>query len=146
MDRTLKLLFLLLFVVLFFGSCLQDNDNDPDGIPVYTIGDNIVNPPDEFEILFVLKDIGNYQVAIRFDTNAVWDIERYSSATAMLWMQRNYIDSTARLDILNQIQIGLSANQVYTVNGSNSMPAVDQNLFIRFRKLAYDYETFPGKF
>lgn len=136
----------LLIVVLIYTGCQEDNNDDDDNIPVYTQGETILNPPDEFEILFLLRDIGNYQAIVIFDTDAVWDIERYSAATAMLWMQRQYDDSTARIDILSNIQLGLKGGQVYTVNGSNSMPAVDQNLFIRFTKMPYNYDTFPGKF
>lgn len=139
-------LLILLVLIVAYSACKKDDNDDDNDIPVYTNGDNVINPPAEFEVLFALRDIGNYQVAIIFDTNAVWNIERYSAATAMLWMQRELEDSTLRIDILNSINLGLEGNQIYTINGSNSVPAVDLNLFIRFTKTPHDYDSYPQKF
>lgn len=139
-------IFLLTLLTCITGfSCREFNEDDKIP-PVYSSLEDIIHPPDVFDVLFYLRDIGSHEAKIQFDTSHVWQIERKSSSIATLWIQRQYADSTAKLDIADEIQVGMEGNYLYSFFVNNITPVENKNFIVRFTRLPYDYETFPVKF
>ncbi len=145
MNKTYLPVLIIMSLIMIYPACKKDNGNG-SGIPVFSGINDIVHPPDEFDILLILRDAGSYNARVYFDTNSVWKIERRTVSTAAFWVQRTYPDSTVKLDIASEITLGLEGDTLYTFYASNAVPVSDNNFYIRFRKLPYDYETYPEKF
>jgi hypothetical protein len=48
-------------------------------IPVYSNFNDIINPPDSFKIIYVLKTFNNYYASVIFESDAVWKIYRINA-------------------------------------------------------------------
>lgn len=131
---------------MIFFSCSDDNGGDDPDCPIYCDVQEITYPPDVFDLMMNLKTIGNYSVKIKFDTNAVWKIKKLSANSALLWLQRQYSNSTATLYIQTEIEVGLEGEFFYKLlANNNSFPEI-RNLIIKFEKQPNNYDTFEPKF
>ncbi|MDZ7741608.1 MAG: hypothetical protein U5Q03_07630 [Bacteroidota bacterium] len=140
--------FLLLAMVLSIGffSCKKIDDTG-DGIKIYTIDDDILNPPDSFLLQYNLKTNMNYSVRIRFGNDSsgkVWQIGKENNFNNRFWISRPSDDST--LFVQDNISIGLRNNVFYEFIANNNNFQDARKLIIKFKKLNLNYNTFNNKF
>jgi hypothetical protein len=48
-------------------------------IPVYSNFNDIINPPDSFKIIYILRTFNNYYASVNFESDAVWKIYRINA-------------------------------------------------------------------
>lgn len=144
----------LVFVVLLTSTsgCLRKTiiENESD-IPTYSISSDIVNPPDEFLLLFPLVSYGEFTANINFKDNAVWEIQRISS---QLFNNVKVDRSTGgnSLDLITSstinFSVGLEGGVKYRFVANklpSSNPNESYNLILSFKKTDKDYDTFSPK-
>lgn len=136
---------IMLLLTTLFVACYQGDDVDPDP-PVFSTAEDINNPPDEFRVLYSLKNIGNFNARIRFDTNAVWKLEKETAPSSLFWIERVYEDSIAVMTIDDEMIVGLEGGIFYNFVANNNNYPLDRDLFVHFTKLPYNYENYPVKF
>lgn len=131
--------------IFLFVSCFKDENKEYEP-PVYSFAEDIIYPPDEFRILYNLKNIGNFSARVKFDTNMVWKISKGSSPSSLFWVERKYPDSTATMIIDDKIVVGLEGEIIYEFIGNNNNYPHERDILLTFEKLPYDYESYPVKF
>lgn len=144
--RTRVIIVLIGAITIIFTSCYKDEKKEYNP-PVYSFGDDIINPPDEFRILYNLKSTGNFVARVKFDTNMVWKIIKGNSApSSLFWIERSYPDSVATMVIDSDVVIGLEGKIFYKFIGNNNNYPHERDLLVTFEKLPYEYESYPDKF
>ncbi len=141
----LFLLFSMGLSICFF-SCKKINDTG-DGIKIYTIDDNIVNPPDSFLLQYNLKTNINYSVRIMFGNDSsgyVWQIGKQNSFSTRFWISRPSDDST--FFVQDNVLVGLKNHVNYEFIANNNNYQDPRKLIIKFKKLNLNYNTFNNKF
>ena len=139
---SLSILFLL---ILLFADC-KKNDPIEEDFPIYSTFEDIVNPPDVFEVMYKLRTYGDIEARIKFDTNTVWHIEKVNALSAILWIERQYADSIAQFIINRDTLIGLEGNVFYSFLANNNNYFEDRNFFVKYTKQTISYEDFFPKF
>ncbi len=139
---SLSILFLL---ILLFADCKKHDPVEED-FPIYSTYEDIVNPPDVFEVIYKLRTYGDVEARIKFDTNAVWYIEKVNALSSILWIERQYADSIAQFIINSDTLIGLEGNVFYSFFANNNNYFEDRNLFVMYTKKTIPYEDFLPKF
>lgn len=142
----------LLFFIVFAmtsTSCFKNNFAD-DGIKVYSNVEDIVNPPDEFQIVFRLRTSNNYQGIVVFEHNSVWEIEKLTAFSSMFWIEHVYPERVEKLDFgqlgVNKYQVGFAGGTEYHFWANNNTSLESRNLFVSFKRLDNDYDIFEPKF
>ena len=150
MNRIVKITLMLLIVFAMTSSTCYKNEPVEGEIPVYSSVEDVINPPDEFQLLFRLRTFNNYHGIIKFENNSVWEIEKVTAFSSVFWIEHIYPDSTATIDFgqlsVNKYQIGFAADTAYHFWANNNSNIEARNLFLRFRRLDNIYESFEPKF
>lgn len=121
--------------------CLPDRPS-PSDRPVLSYSKPIVNPPDNFLILYNITSAGERSAELTLNDNAVWFIEKVGNPRFELILNNgadNRVISAADT-------IGLSAGTKYKVVVFSAYYTEFFNLFVGFKKTDIIYETFPDKF
>jgi len=141
MKTTFYPVFLLIALVIFASGC-EKNKGDVDDRPVFSYADPIVNPPDDFLVVFNTGMVGDRYALISFAKDNVWEIEKLGDGRISLFLSNDSINHPiTRIDTL-----GLKAGMTYKIIVSNIYTSEFNNFFIGFTKLDLDYETFQPKF
>jgi len=141
MKTTFYPIFLLIAFVISTTGCKKNNGNGADR-PVFSYADPIVNPPDDFLVVFNTAMVGDRFALISFAEDNVWEIEKLGDGRISLFMSNDsVIHPITRMDTL-----GLKAGMTYKIIVSNIYTSEFNNFFIGFNKLDLDYETFQPKF
>ncbi len=133
--------FVGLMIVLFFVSCIKDNPPG-DEIPVFSYAEPVVNPPDEFMIVFNTSWVGDRISTVQFDTSAVWLIEKLGDGRISLFISND----TVNLPIAYADTLGFQGGKAYTIIVNNVYTSEFNNFFVGFEKLDIAYESFVPKF
>lgn len=134
--------FLLLIVLAIFTTGCKKNNGEEDDRPVYSYAEAIVNPPDEFLVVFNTAMVGDRFATVSFASDGVWEIEKLGDGRISLFMSND----SANLPVLNADTLGLKTNKNYKIIVSNIYTSEFNNFFVGFTKLDIDYETFEPKF
>ncbi len=122
-------------------SCSKNNTT-PGERPVFSYTQPIVNPPDDFLILFNITSAGERSAEVTFNSNAVWIVEKLGNPRFEL-MLNNGINNR----IINSVDtLGLEAGKKYRVVVFTAYYTEFINFFVGFKKTDIPYETFPDKF
>ena len=150
MNRFVKISILLLVVFAMTSSTCYKNEPAEGEVPVFLSVEDVINPPDEFQILFRLRTFNNYHGIVVFENNSVWEIEKVTAFSSVFWIEHVYPDRTETIDFgklsVNKFQVGFAADTTYHFWANNNAHVEPRNLFVRFRKLDNNYETFEPKF
>ncbi|PKP29993.1 MAG: hypothetical protein CVU00_14055 [Bacteroidetes bacterium HGW-Bacteroidetes-17] len=150
MTRIVKIT-LLFFIVFAMTSstCYKNKPFDEESF-VYSNVEDIIYPPDEFQLFFNLRTFNNYEGIIVFKNNSVWEVEKVTAFSTKFWIEREYPLYIATLDFgqlgVNKYLIGFAADTTYHFWANNNSFIEPRNLFVRFRRLDNNYETFDPKF
>lgn len=150
MSRIAKIT-LLLFIVFSMTSstCFKNKPIDEDQF-IFSNVEDVINPPDEFQLYFRLRTFNDYQGIVIFENNSVWEVEKVTAFSSRFWIEREYETHFETLDFgilgVNKYQIGFEGGIPYYFWANNSAEIDPRNLFVRFRRLDNIYETFEPKF
>ncbi len=150
MSRIVKIT-LLIFIVFSMTSstCYKNKPLDEETF-VYSNVEDVINPPNEFQLFFRLRTFNNYEGVVVFEKNSVWEIEKVTAFSSRFWIEREYDTHFATLDFgqlaVNKYQIGFEGGVEYHFWANNNANIEPRNLFVRFRKLDNIYDTFEPKF
>lgn len=136
-------LFLILASISFFSSCIKHHNYD-DQIQTFLVYDDLTNPPDSFKILYKLKGYGNQMATIKFNDSSVWHIEKLTSFNSNLWIKNSEIDTAT--NIYDSISLGLNSETIYYFYASNHSTETTKTLYVKFKKMINDYDSFEPKF
>ncbi|MCF8228463.1 MAG: hypothetical protein K9G58_13710 [Bacteroidales bacterium] len=146
MKKLSSILILALLIGICFFSCKKIDDTG-DGIKIYTIDEDITNPPDSFLLQYNLKTNINYSVNIQLGQDSggsVWMIRKVNSFNARFWITRPKDDSI--FYIQDETIIGLKNDIYYRFYANNNNYQDLRKLTVKFNKLNYNYDTFNNKF
>ena len=133
--------FVILLMVMLFASCIKDTPPDDD-VPVYSYTEPVVNPPDEFMIVFNTSWVGDRISTVEFDTNSVWLIEKLGDGRISLFISND----SENLPITHADTLGLQGGKEYTIIVNNVYTSEFNNFFVGFEKLDIAYESYEPKF
>lgn len=140
MKRILYTVFLS--VLLFtFSSCVE-KDKPKLEIPTYSFTEPIVNPPDEFMIVFNISWVGTREATITFDENAVWEIEKLGDGRADVNMRNDQ----GFISLLMLDTLGIKAGITYHIEIKTNYVGESNNYFLRFKKTDIDFDGFTPIF
>ncbi len=133
--------FLALIMLLFLSSCVKNRPEGED-VKVFSYTDPIVNPPDEFMVVFNTSWVGDRVATVKFDSNAVWMIEKLGDGRINLFMSNDSLN----LPVTYADTLGLRSGKVYRIIVNNVYTSEFNNFFVGFEKLDIAYEGFEPKF
>jgi len=111
-------------------------------VKVFSYTDPIVNPPDEFMVVFNTSWVGDRVATVKFDSNAVWMIEKLGDGRINLFMSNDSLN----LPVTYADTLGLRSGKVYRIIVNNVYTSEFNNFFVGFEKLDIAYEGFEPKF
>ncbi len=142
MRKTLIFLGLILLPIisLFTEGCSSSNNVTPQ-YPTYSYIDPIINPPDEFDILYNMSLMGDQSAYVTFDSNAVWKVEKLGDSRIGFAVSNDTI-----VRIISSVDtIGFKGGFIYTFVANNNNYPDFNNFFTHFTKLSIDYNGFKPK-
>lgn len=140
-TERLHLIVVALIAGLVLVSCRGDVPT-PGDRPVLSFSQPIVNPPDDFLVLFNITSAGERSAEITFGQNAVWIVEKLGNPRYEL-MLNNGVNNR---NIISVDTIGLAAGKKYRVVVFSAYYTEFINFFVGFKKTDITYETYPDKF
>lgn len=140
MKRTLYVVFLFTLLLFTFCSCVDKDKNEPE-IPIFSYTEAIVNPPDEFMIVFNTA-IGSRETSITFSNDAVWYIEKLGSGRIDVFI-RNEQES---LSLLTVDTLALKGNNEYRIEIKVNDADESNNYFLGFTKTDIGFVGFTPTF
>ena len=150
MSRIVKITLLFLIVISMTSSTCFKNQPLDEETHIFSNVEDVIHPPDEFQLFFRLRTFNDYEGVVIFEKNSVWEIEKVTAFSSRFWIEREYEFHIASLDFgqlgVNKYQIGFAADTAYHFWANNNANIEPRNLFIRFRRLDNIYETFEPKF
>lgn len=132
---------LALFLGLIVLSCRRSTSN-PGDRPVLSYSQPIVNPPDDFLVLFNITSAGERSVEITFNQDAVWKVEKLGNPRFELLLNNGVINR----NISSVDTLGLAGGKKYRLVVFSAYYTEFINFFVGFRKTDILYETYPDKF
>jgi len=143
--KFLQIIVLSLMILIFYSSC-KKNDNGPE-IKTYSIFEDIIYPPDSFQIVIRFVSPATMTAKVKFEENAVWEIEKMTAYNSILWLNRNGSDTAEKIYITEKKQIGLEEMLFYDVSAKTNLAtdSTENNFYIRFIKQNKDYDDFEPK-
>lgn len=142
----------LSFIALVSSSCRKFQSVEGE-IPIYSISESIINPPDTFKIVYPLITSVNYTAIVQFEANAVWKVERITLPEFnIVWAERTDSLNAHRYEIINLQKgvatIGFEGGVRYSIIVNRTIAEDDEDddenttLFLEFTKLPdEDYDT-----
>ncbi len=152
MKKTIYIsIFFVLLISFSITSCFKNQPLDTD-ITRYSNIDDVVNPPDSFQLVYSLNTYNNYLAIIEFETNAVWEIERMSApGFNTVWVERSIGEDNPQLEIISAQNdtyfIGFAGEVQYNLWANRSSgDETYSTLLLQFTKQEdVDYESFTPK-
>lgn len=132
---------ILIITLLLVSVGCGKNPSGSDDRPVFSYAEPIVNPPDDFLVVFNTSIAGDRFASISFATHSVWEIEKLGDGRISLFMSNDSIN----YPILTADTLGLKADKNYKIIVSNIYTSELNNFFVGFKKLDIDYENFEPK-
>lgn len=137
-----RVVFLVISSVLIaFVSCNTEKVEGDDR-PAYVYTQDIVNPPDDFLILFNNLSVGQKVAKVTFSDSLVWQIERIGDGRQTVSMKNDtgyyYVNLTDT--------VGLAGGFTYEINVNSFLYGESNTVFVGFRRTNKDYLTFEPKF
>lgn len=140
MKKALFLLFGFCLIVLCLA-CNKEKTPSEDR-PIFSYSEPIINPPDDFLILFNFVSIGENQVEITFADSAVWIIEKLGNPSYSL-----SIDNFVNNRVINSTDtLGLAADKKYKVIVKNVTTTEALRFFVGFKKHSVPYQNYTNRF
>lgn len=131
-------------------ACFKDQPLDDD-ILRYSSFDEILYPPDTFQVVYVLSTNNNYNAVIEFESNAVWEVVRLTApGYNRLQVERSDGSTAEPLLIIDRTidtnYFGLEGNTQYDFVANRSSIDVNYKTFLlQFTKQDIDYDSFSPK-
>ncbi len=150
-KQRLNIIIFLLIVVGFFA-CMKSEPQGED-IPRYFYTDEIVNPPDNFYLIFSLSR-ASVVSHITFETNAVWEVKRGSGGNFTIDVERTVnVDNPEYepFEIMNTSTtinyIGFEGDVEYRFTAQKPSTNNDDYsvILVQFTKTERDYTEFSPK-
>lgn len=139
----------ILFIISMVA-CMRNTPLDDD-LPRYSSIDEIVNPPDEFLLVYNLNTFNNYHAYIQFEENAVWEIVRLTApGFNFLKVERNDGSTSEAWGLIDPsidtTYVGLEGNVEYDF-WANRSSGTDENVtfLLKYTKQTIDYDSFSPK-
>ncbi len=132
--------FVAVSLMFFFAECGKSNSESD--IPVYSYLTPVIDPPATFQLVFNISTYGNKEASVRFDSSAVWLVEKLGDGRINFWVTND----TATRNIFIADTLGFRAGYTYLFTANNNNYEEFNNFFTQFTKLAIDYDTFEPKF
>lgn len=120
-------------------------------VKTYSNNDNIVNPPDTFQVVYSLQSASNFIATIQFEENSVWKLERLSAPNfTILWAERTDSLNTNRFEVINRltqtVNIGFEGGVNYDLIANRLSLQEPILFFIEFVRLTdEEYDNFSFK-
>jgi hypothetical protein len=142
--KFLQIIVLSSLILIFYSSCKKDDGGVV--IKTYSIFEDIIYPPDSFQIAIRFVSPAIMTAKVKFEENSVWEIEKMTAFNSTLWVNRNG-DETEKIYITEKKQIGFEEGQFYDVSAKTNVAtdSTENNLYIRFVKQDKDYDDFEPK-
>lgn len=151
MKKTINFyVFIILILTFSVSGCFKEQPIQSD-IPLFSSITDVVNPPDEFQVIYSLNTFNSYLALLEFETDAVWKIERISAPGFItVWIERTIGDNNPELDIINAQNsisfVGLKGGIQYNFWAfKSSGDAAYTTLLLHFTKQNIDFESFTPK-
>jgi len=143
--KFLQITVLSLLILIFYSSCKKDDGGIV--IKTYSIYEDIIYPPDSFQIFMRFVSPVTLTARVKFEENSVWEIEKMTAFNSSLWLNRTGSDTTQKIFITEKKQIGFEEAQFYNVSAKTNVASdsTENNLYIRFIKQDKDYDDFEPK-
>jgi len=143
MKQNLFYLSIVVFVsvILVFVGCKPKDPVEPK-FPTFSYIDPIINPPDEFEILYNMSLNGNQSATVTFAEDAVWVISKLGESRVSFAISND----TSNFIIGSADTVGLKKGYQYIFTANNNNYPDLYNFFTHFSRLAIDYNGFEPKF
>lgn len=140
MKRALLLIFVFCLIVVNL-SC-QKEKAPSDDRPIFSYSEPIINPPDDFLIMFNFVSIGENHAEVTFADSAVWIIEKLGNPLYNL----SLYNFSANKVIDSADTLGLAANKKYKVIVKNVSTTEALRFFVGFKKLDIPYQNYTNRF
>lgn len=127
--------------IILFHACCKPGGVEPS-FPIYSYTTDIVNPPDYFQVNYIVSAPGAKTANITFDTNSVWIVEKLGD-TKILYSINNGVDNKT---IVIRDTIGFQANKLYKFTANNTTSLDITNFLVKFAKTSDNYDSYPNKF
>ncbi len=130
-----------MLLVLLLYSCRRD-EIEVVNRPTFVYNQAIVNPPDDFMILFNNLSVGQKFASLTFADSAVWKIDRIGDTRQTV----TFKNDTGLYYVNLADSLAMAGKYRYEVIVTSSQYGETSNLFIGFKKIDRDYDTFEPKF
>ena len=148
MKKNLAYFLLVALLIAFVSSGCFKSIPQPSETTIYSSFDDIVNPPDTFQVVFAMIANTDYIAKIRFESNAVWQLDHLTSRElSIVWAERDAVEDGNRYEILNTntrtIKVGFEGGVQYNIIARRSaFHGENINFFVQFvKKPDEDYDT-----
>jgi hypothetical protein len=143
--KFLQIIVLSSLILIFYSSCKKDDGGVV--IKTYSIFEDIIYPPDSFQIAIRFVSPATMTAKVKFQESSVWEIEKMTAFNSTLWINRSGSDTTEKIYITDKTQIGFEEEQFYDVSAKTNLAtdSTENNLYIRFIKQDKEYEYFEPK-
>ncbi len=145
-NTTMRRTFIYSSVLFLAFILLQNNGCKPEPAkpqyPAYSSNDNIVNPPDIFQVIYDISYNGNRIANITFENDAVWRIEKLGDVRIYFWANNDSISHV--IEKIDTLALVGGKNYIFGANNNNYNEF--NSLFTQFDRLEIDYEGFEPKF
>ena len=142
MNKTFLSAGVLFLVIIILASTGCTSSNPEPQFPGYSSNDEIINPPDIFQVIYDISYNGNRLANITFKDDAVWQIDKLGDVRIYFWAQND----TGSIIIEDIDTLALKAGYNYIFGANNNNIIEFNSLFTQFNKLEIDYESFEPKF
>ncbi len=132
----------LVAIVFIAQSCFKHELQDAD-YTVYSVYEEIVNPPDTFNIKMDLQPYRELSTTIQFEDSAVWKIYVSPPSKIPVWINL-YEEPDLKFFINDTEQIlALTPDVKYEITGINSInEGQNTNIMVIFEKTNLDHKSY----
>lgn len=133
---------LIALLILITTSCCKKvgSGTDPD-YPIYSYNTEIINPPEKFQVNYIVSAPGPRMAKVTFADDAVWVIDKLGN-NQILYSVDNGSD---KLAISVRDTIGFEGGKQYSFDANNTNNVDVINFLVEFRQTGDNYESFEPK-
>lgn len=141
MMKKYFVLFCLISISLCFQNCNKNSTVEGNDTPIFSYTESIVNPPDEFKIVFNTSWIGIREAIISFQEDNVWYVEKLGDGRIDIIFQ----NENENFSLLTSDSLALKGDTEYKIMLRTLYTSEYNNYFLAFTKTDLEYETFEPK-
>jgi hypothetical protein len=141
MKKIFQLLGLIILFSFIYSGCRKDTQPT---LKLFTPYAAVVNPPDSFIYFIQLPYNQIREGTIQFQNDGVWHIRKTSGISATTWLSR--MDKSSVFGIQLADTVALQGNISYKFSASNAPTPDGINIYVQFKKLNKDYQSFSPKY